>query len=99
MGLGLNLELKDRKVQFDAPKYLIEIRKMKKEAPIIAKQVEPKKEPMNKALLEEKFSSIPTVLRGWELNPAWEIMSLPCSRTLPRMSLDFCILSHKLSVY
>lgn len=26
------------------------------------------------------------VLRGWELNPACEIMSLTCSRTLPRMS-------------
>ena len=24
------------------------------------------------------------VLRGRELNPAWKIMSLPCSRTLPR---------------
>lgn len=26
------------------------------------------------------------VLRGWELNPACEIMSLTCSRTLPRIS-------------
>ena len=27
------------------------------------------------------------LLRGWELNPACEIMSLTCSRTLPRMFL------------
>lgn len=85
MGLGLNLKLHDRKVLFDAPKYILEIEKMAKEAPIITKRVEPKKEPVNKALLEKSYASIPTVLRGWELNPACEIMSLACGRTLPRM--------------
>ena len=85
MGLGLNLTLHGGKVQFDAPKYIIEIERMKKEAPIIADRVEPKKEPINMALLEKNYSSIPAVLRGWELNPACEIMSLACSRTLPRI--------------
>ena len=74
MGLGLNLTLHDGKVLFDAPKYIIEIEKMKKEAPIIAKGVEPKKEPVEMALLEEKYSLIPAMLRSRELNPACEIM-------------------------
>ena len=64
MGLGLHLTLHDRKVQFDAPKYLIEIKEMRNEAPLIAKWVEPKKEPENQALLEESFASIPVVLWG-----------------------------------
>ena len=70
MGLGLNLKLHNEKVLFDAPKYIIEIEKMKKEAPIVADRIEPKKEPVNMALLEENYSSIPAVLRSRELNPA-----------------------------
>lgn len=84
MGLGLHLTLHDRKVQFDSPKYLFKIKEMRKVTPIIAKRVEPKKEPENQTLLEEKFSSIPYLLRSWELNPVCKIMSLTCSRTLPR---------------
>lgn len=83
MGLGLNLKLHDRKVLFDAPKYILEIEKMKNEAPIIAERVEPKKEPVNMALLGEKFSSIPTVLRGLELRQVCEIMSLKCTLHYP----------------
>lgn len=64
MGLGLNLTLHEGKVLFDAPKYLIKIKEMKKDAPIIADRVEPKKEPVNMALLEENYSSIPAVLRS-----------------------------------
>jgi len=87
MGLGLHLTLHDRKVQFDAPKYLIKLNEMKSVAPIIAKRVEPKKEPENVALLEESFASIPAVLRGQESRLAWKIMSLPCNSTLPRIYL------------
>jgi len=74
MGLGLNLTLHDGKVLFDAPKYLLEIEKMKEDAPIIAKEVEPEKYANNMALLEENYASIPAVLRSQELNLACEIM-------------------------
>lgn len=64
MGLGLHLTLKDRIVDFDSPKYIIKIAEMKKEAPIIAERVAPEKELELKAQFEEKFASIPTLLRG-----------------------------------
>lgn len=85
MGLGLHLTLQDGIVRFDAPEYITEIKKMKKEAPIIGKRVAPEENAESTALTEQNFSSIPTLLRGWELNPACEIMSLTCSRTLPRI--------------
>jgi site-specific DNA recombinase len=85
MGLGLHLTLQEGNVRFDGPEYLTEIKKMKKEAPIIGKRVAPTKSAEITALTDESFSSIPTLLRSRELNPAWKIMSLPCSRTLPRI--------------
>ena len=95
MGLGLHLTLHDRKVQFDAPKYLIKIKEMKKVAPIIAKTVEPKKEPENQALLEEKFSSIPFLLRGWELRPTCEIMHSVISNYLECRTISSSLLFYK----
>lgn len=82
MGLGLNLTLHDRNVQFNAPKYILEIEKMKKEAPIIARMVEPSNNTEIMALSEDSFSSIPTVLRGWELNPVCKIMLFVISNYL-----------------
>ncbi len=83
MGLGLNLTLHEGKVQFDGPKYITEIEKMKKVAPIIAKRVEPRKEAQNTAFLGEKRFLIPSVLRGWELRPTCKIMSLACTVHYP----------------
>jgi hypothetical protein len=74
MGLGLHLTLHDRKVQFDAPKYLIKIKEIKKEFPIVARMVEPSNNTEIMALSEDSFSSIPSLLRGWELNPVCKIM-------------------------
>ncbi|MCL4354237.1 recombinase family protein [Patescibacteria group bacterium] len=64
MGLGLHLTLKDKTVDFDSPKYIIKIAEMKKEAPIIAERVAPEKELAVKAQFEEKYASIPNMLRG-----------------------------------
>lgn len=64
MGLGLHLILMDKKVIFDSPKYIIKIAEMKKEAPIIAERVAPEKELAVKAQFEEKYTAIPTMLRG-----------------------------------
>jgi DNA invertase Pin-like site-specific DNA recombinase len=64
MGLGLHLKLKDEKVLFDSPKYIQTLEVMKKAAPIIAERVAPEKEAELRAQFEEKYASIPTVLRG-----------------------------------
>jgi len=40
-----------------------------------------------------RTASLRSLLRGQELNLAWEIMSLPCSRTLPRMSMNLDIIA------
>jgi len=86
MGLGLHLTLKDKIVEFDSPKYLIKIAEMKKEAQIIAERVAPDKELAMKAQFEEKYASIPTVLRGQELRLTCEIMSLTCTVHYPAYS-------------
>jgi len=64
MGLGLHLTLKDKIVAFDSPEYIIKVAEMKKAAPIIAERVAPEKELAVKAQFEEKYASIPTMLRG-----------------------------------
>lgn len=64
MGLGLHLTLKDKIVAFDSPKYIIKIAEMRKDDPIIAERVAPEKEIAMKAQFEEKYASIPTMLRG-----------------------------------
>ena len=66
MGLGLHLTLKDRIVGFDSPKYIQTLEVMRKEAPIIAERVAPEKEVELRAQFEEKYASIPTVLRSKE---------------------------------
>ncbi len=68
LGLGLHLTLKDKIIDFDSPKYIKSLEKMKKEAPIIAERVAPEKEIELKAKMEEKFATIPSVLRSKELN-------------------------------
>ncbi len=64
MGLGSHLTLKDRIVDIDSPKYILTLKEMKEDAPIIGEAVAPEKELAMKAQFEEKYASIPTVLRG-----------------------------------
>ncbi|OGH54026.1 MAG: hypothetical protein A3G15_01530 [Candidatus Levybacteria bacterium RIFCSPLOWO2_12_FULL_40_10] len=66
MGLGLHLTLMDKKVIFDSPKYIGTIARMRKESPVIAERVAPEKEAELRAQFEEKYASIPTVLRSKE---------------------------------
>src|SRR3989344_1380996 len=67
MGLGLHLKLQNKTVLFDSPKYIMTLKKMKEEAPVIAERVAPEKEVVMKPQMEQKFASIPAVLRGQEL--------------------------------
>jgi len=66
MGLGLHLTLADGIVGYDSPKYIKTLEVMRKEAPIIAERVAPEKEVELRAQFEEKYASIPTVLRSKE---------------------------------
>jgi Zn finger protein HypA/HybF involved in hydrogenase expression len=66
MGLGLNLTLQNRTVDFDSPKYILTLKRMKEEAPIIAERVEPEKELELKPKMEEMFASIPSLCRHLE---------------------------------
>jgi len=81
MGLGLHLKLQNKTVLFDSPKYIMTLKKMKEEAPVIAERVAPEKEVVMKPQMEQKFASIPAVLRGQELRLAYEIMQLLSSIT------------------
>ena len=87
MGLGLNPKLQERKVLFDSPKYLSTIQKMKDDIENNGGEVEPSNKADKSSQMDAFFSSIPTLLRGWELNPAYKIMSLMCTVHYPAAAL------------
>lgn len=66
--LGSNLRLTDEKLEFDAPKYFLTLKEMKKEVPEISPAFEPEEKSVTKTKLEAFYASNLTVLRGEESN-------------------------------
>ncbi len=84
MGLGSHPILQQRTVIFDSPKYLFALEKMKKEIDEEIKRIAPNNQIDLASQMPALCSSIPTVLRGRELNPTCKIMHLLLQ--LPRVS-------------
>lgn len=76
MGLGLHPTVEEEMLSFDSPKYLFEIEKIKRDIDESGVMVAPINQLDLVGQMRPKFESILTVLRGWELRPACEIMHL-----------------------
>ncbi len=74
MGLGLHPTLQEKIVQFNSPKYLFTLGKIKKDIYDGGGWVAPTNQVDLASQMGDYFSSIPTVLRGQELRLAYEIM-------------------------
>jgi len=86
MGLGLHPTLEEKIVRFNSPKYLFALEKIKKDIDNGVDGVAPLKKIDSTGQMGDYFNSIPTVLRGRELRPTCEIMSLTCTVHYPARS-------------
>ncbi|MCL5675910.1 MAG: recombinase family protein [Patescibacteria group bacterium] len=89
LGLGSHLTLQNKMVDFHAPLYFEEVEKMKTDTPIIGKLVASNEQGLDITKMDEFVSSIPSLLRGWKLHPACEIMSLTCAVHYPAVNKPF----------
>ncbi len=80
---GLNLNLKLGLVNFDSPNHIQKLAEIKKDVDELEKRVEPKDLIVKSTQTDTLYASVPSLLRGKELNLICKIMSLTCTVHYP----------------